>query len=81
MVNIISSKPVFEEFQANVKGTYGSDNTFKVKGMMNVPLGEKAALRVAGSALTRDGFAQNTLTGNDIDDRNLWSMRATLAFY
>lgn len=80
VVNIISSKPVFEEFQANVKGTYGSDNTFKVKGMMNVPLGEKAALRVAGSALTRDGFAQNTLTGNDIDDRNLWSMRATLAF-
>lgn len=80
VVNIITAKPVFDEFQADVKGTYGSDNTFKGKGMMNVPLGDKAALRLAGSALTRDGFATNTVTGNKIDDRNLWSMRATLAF-
>ncbi len=80
VVNIITAKPVFEEFQANVKGTYGTENTFKVKGMMNIPLGDKAAFRVAGSSLTRDGFAQNTVTGNDIDDRNLWSLRATLAF-
>ena len=80
VVNIITAKPVFEEFQANVRGTYGSDNMFKVKGMVNVPLGEKMALRLAGSALTRDGFAENTITGNDIDGRNLWSVRATLAF-
>ncbi len=80
VVNIITSKPVFEEFQASVKGTYGSENTFKAKGMVNIPFGERVALRLAGSALTRDGFAENTVTGNDIDDRNLWSLRGTLAF-
>ena len=80
VVNIITAKPVFEEFQANVKGTVGSDNTFKAKGMVNVPIGEKLALRLAGSKLTRDGFAQNTITGQDIDGRDLYSVRATLAF-
>ena len=80
VVNIITAKPVLGEFQADAKLTYGSDNTFKAKGMINVPLGEMAAFRLAGSKLTRDGFATNTVTGNDIDNRDLYSIRGTLAF-
>lgn len=80
VVNIITAKPVLEEFQANARLTVGSDNTFKVRGMVNLPLGETAALRVAGTMLQRDGFATNTVTGNDIDDRDLNSIRATLAW-
>ncbi|HBL94821.1 MAG TPA: TonB-dependent receptor, partial [Hyphomonas sp.] len=59
---------------------YGNYNTFKGKGMVNLPLGENAALRVAGSYLGRDGYVDNLTTGNDVDDRDLYSVRATLAF-
>jgi outer membrane receptor protein involved in Fe transport len=63
----------------NAELTYGNENTFKAKGMVNLPLGDKAALRLAGSLLQRDGYVKNAVTGNDIDDRDLSSFRATFA--
>ena len=80
VINVITAKPVMEEFQADLKLTYGNYNTFKAKGMINVPIGDKVALRVAGSLLQRDGYVDNLVTGNDIDDRDLYGLRATLAF-
>lgn len=80
VVNVITAKPVLEEFQADARLTLGNYNTRKLKGMVNIPLGETAALRVAGSTLSRDGYVQNLTTGNDIDDRDLWGIRATLAW-
>jgi outer membrane receptor protein involved in Fe transport len=80
VVNIITAKPVFEEFQANLALTAGNFNTQKIQGMVNVPIGEKVALRVAGAYTTRDGYVTNTVTGNDIDGRDLRSIRATLGF-
>jgi len=80
VVNVISAKPVLGEFQANLRGTYGNFNTAKVKGMANFPIGDTAALRVAGSYLSRDGFVDNLTTGNEIDDRELYSVRGSLAW-
>lgn len=80
VVNVITAKPVLEEFQADARLTYGNYNTIKAKGMVNVPLGEQAALRLAGSYLSRDGYVENLTTGNDIDSRDLYSIRASLAF-
>ena len=56
VVNVITAKPVLEEFQADAQLTYGNHNTVKAKGMLNLPMGEKAALRLAGSYLSRDGY-------------------------
>ena len=78
--NLITAKPVLEEFQADISATYGNYNTVKTKGMINIPLGETAALRFAGSYLSRDGYVDNLTTGNDIDDRNLYSIRASFAW-
>ena len=80
VVNLITAKPVLEEFQANIRATYGNYNTVKTKGMLNLPLGETAALRLAGSYLSRDGYVDNITTGNDIDDRNLYSIRGSFAW-
>ena len=79
VVNVITAKPVLEEFQADAKLTYGNHNTLKAKGMVNLPIGEKAALRLAGSYLSRDGYVTNLTTGNDIDSRDLYAVRASLA--
>ncbi|HAF69039.1 MULTISPECIES: TonB-dependent receptor [Hyphomonadaceae] len=78
--NLITAKPVFEEFQADAALTYGNYNSVKANGMVNLPVGERVALRVAGSLTQRDGYVDNIVTGNDIDDRDLWSVRATLGF-
>lgn len=77
--NLITAKPVLGELQANIEATYGNHNTRKLKGMINLPMGDKIALRVAGSQLKRDGYVKNVVTGNDIDDRDLYSIRTTLA--
>ena len=80
VVNTITAKPVLEEFQADARLTYGNYNTIKGKGMVNLPFGETAALRLAGSYLSRDGYVDNLTTGNDIDDRELYSVRGSFAW-
>lgn len=80
VVNVITRKPVLGEFQADAELTYGNYNTIKGKGMVNMPIGEFAALRVAGALTQRDGYTKNTVDGNDIDGRDIWSIRATLGF-
>ena len=80
VVNVITAKPVLEEWQGNAQLTVGNYGTLKTKGMINIPLGETAAVRLAGSYLERDGFVNNLSTGNDIDDRELYSIRGSLAW-
>jgi outer membrane receptor protein involved in Fe transport len=79
VVNLITSKPS-DTFSASLRGEYGNYNAMKARGMINVPLGDDFALRVAGSYLKRDGFGKNIVTNNDADDRDLYEVRATLAF-
>ena len=80
VVNVITNKPVIGEQQSFVRTELGTYGTLKFKGMANLPLNEKVAVRVAGSYLKRNGFADNVVTGNSIDDRDLYSVRATLGF-
>ena len=80
VINVVTNKPVFGEDKGSFRGTFGTDSTFKLKSMINVPMGDSLALRVAGSYLRRDGFTENLVTGNKIDDRDMYSIRATLAF-
>ena len=80
VVNMITAKPVLGEWQGNVKATVGNYNTHKFKGMLNAPLGDTAALRIAGSYLERDGYVDNLTTQNDIDDRNLYAIRGSFAW-
>jgi outer membrane receptor protein involved in Fe transport len=79
VVNLITAKPT-DTFAANIRGEYGNYNTWKARGMINVPLGDMFAARLAGAYLKRDGFGKNLVTGNGADDRELYAARATLAF-
>ncbi len=79
VVNLISAKPT-DDFDALVRVEAGNFGSKKIRGMINVPIGDTLALRVAGNLLKRDGYGTNLTTGNDVDDRDLWDVRATLAF-
>lgn len=77
VLNLITAKPK-KEFEAAGEFQYGNYESIQVKGMVNVPLGEIGAIRVAGLYLNRDGFTENLFTGNDIDGRDNYSLRGSL---
>ncbi|WP_421933047.1 TonB-dependent receptor [Phenylobacterium sp.] len=79
LVNVITNQPS-DVFGARISGDVGNYATRRVNGMVNLPLPANFALRVAGAYLKRDGFYDNLVTGHDVDDRDLWSARATLAW-
>ncbi|MGA1343120.1 MAG: TonB-dependent receptor [Hyphomonas sp.] len=78
--NAITAKPVLEEWRGNATVTIGNYGTLKYRGMVNIPVGDKIAVRLAGNKLERDGFATNTVTGEDIDGRELYGVRGSIYF-
>ncbi|WP_116809822.1 TonB-dependent receptor [Steroidobacter cummioxidans] len=80
VLNVITAKPELTQFTASTSLEYADYDTRKAKGHINIPMGDKFGLRLAGNYLQRDGYTENIATGNDIDSRDLWSARATLAF-
>ncbi|MGC1468580.1 MAG: TonB-dependent receptor [Sphingorhabdus sp.] len=78
VVNFVSAKPDFSGFKASVDAEYGNFNAMKVKGMINVPLGETLAFRGTGFYVKRDGYTTNVYNGNDIDGREMYAIRGSL---
>lgn len=79
VVNLITAKPV-DRFEAMGRAEYGDHNAVRARGMINIPLGEAFALRMAGAYLKRDGFGTNLANGHDVDDRDMRGLRVTLGF-
>ena len=78
-VNVITAKPN-DRLSSSITAEYGNYNTEKVTGYVNLPIDDTLSLRLAGFYLKRDGFGNNSVTGNDVDNRDLGSYRATLAW-
>ena len=78
VVNFITAKPVLKEFHASAEGEYGNYNEYKAKGMINVPLGDTIAARLAGFYLKRDGYTDNVYNGDKLDGRKEYAVRASL---
>lgn len=77
-VNVVTHRADPEALAGNIEGQYGNHDTVRAKGMINVPLGDKLAVRLAGFSLQRDGYTDNIATGNDIDGRDQWALRGSL---
>jgi iron complex outermembrane recepter protein len=73
---INTNDPKLSEFSGSLSGTYGRYNEFSATGVINVPLGDKVAIRLAGQRFTRDGYTVNTtasttaLVGNTVIRRS-----------
>jgi outer membrane receptor protein involved in Fe transport len=80
VLNVITARPDLDDFNASTALEYADYDTRKAKGHVNIPMGGMFGFRLAGSYLQREGYTENIATGNDIDSRDLWSTRATLAF-
>ncbi len=77
-INMKTARPRIGEFTADAELQYGNYQHGKIKGAVNIPINDRMAARLAGIWLDRDGYTDNVLTGNDVDDRSQWSVRASL---
>ena len=78
VINFRTARPKLTDTEASFEAEYGNYNTVKGKGMINLPIGDVAALRVAGFYLNRDGYTKNIYNNTKLDDRDLWGARASL---
>jgi outer membrane receptor protein involved in Fe transport len=72
-INIITNDPQVEDFYGNVMALYGDYNRVKLEGVVNIPIGEKFALRLAALSDNHDGYIINTWipgTSDDLNDRD-----------
>ena len=59
-VNVISRKPVLNEFQGYAEFSVGDFDQQELRGALNVPLGEIAATRLAVYSSKHDPYVENT---------------------
>ncbi len=76
-LNLFTRKPT-DEYEANADIQVGNFDTIRLRGAINVPLGEKIRTRFSAMYHSRDGFIQNLGTDNQIDNRNLFSVRGSV---
>jgi iron complex outermembrane receptor protein len=86
-INVISSKPDFEEFAGKADASIGSNDMRRLRATVNVPISDDLAMRTSFSRLTQDGYTQNvyngpnvlnpseTFVGEDMDNIDNLSMR------
>jgi iron complex outermembrane recepter protein len=79
LISIISKKPSFD-FGANVEGTYGNFNFYRLSGSITGPLSETLAARLDGVYVKRDGFYRDTTNNTDVNDRDRFFVRGQLLF-
>ncbi len=78
VINFITAKPDLSGYHASLEGEYGNYNSYRVKGMVNIPIGDTLGVRLAGYYLKRDGYTTNLQTGNKIDGRDQFDVRGSI---
>jgi iron complex outermembrane receptor protein len=76
-VVIRPNKPV-DHLEGMAAITVGSFGTFNTEGMINLPLGDAASLRVAGRTLHDNGYVYDELLGRNINDTDQQAFRVSL---
>ncbi len=66
-VNYVTRKPT-EDLRAGIDVTVGNYSTLEARGNVSGALAENLFGGISFSARSRDGFAKNTFTGNDMED-------------
>jgi len=72
-----TNRPI-NEFEGYVSQEFGNYGHSVTEGMVNMPLGEVGALRIAGQHRQRDGYIDDAITGADINFVEEDAVRGTL---
>ncbi|HYE87018.1 MAG TPA: TonB-dependent receptor [Vicinamibacterales bacterium] len=78
IVNVTSARPSMSRWTGMVMAPIGNHGSFDVRGNVSGPVGNKAAISFAGGKQQRDGYTENSVTGNDVDFRDATFAKAQL---
>jgi iron complex outermembrane receptor protein len=76
-LNLTTRKPT-QEFEGYVQAGVGDYGAYSVEGVFNAPFSEKVAGRFAAKYAERDGYGYNTLTNQEIGERDDLTLRGKL---
>lgn len=65
-IRYTTAKPEFGEFGGYGSATYGSFDRFDLSGALNLPIGDKVAVRLTGGRLYSDGYDKSALDGKEL---------------
>ena len=75
-INVISKKPSSDDFYAKTDITLGDYDLMKIGAALNFPISDKLSTKLTISSIERDGFTENLVTGQDLDDASSISIRS-----
>lgn len=74
-VNILPRRPVLGVFTGEMAAEYGQYNGVHVDGAVNLPIGERAGVRIAGQHTSHNGYMMDRT-----DDQKDWSGRLSFRY-
>ena len=79
-VNVINKMPTFDGFYGKADITLGDYGLKKVRGSFNTPISNNISTRNSFVVTDREGFADNIVNGQDLDDASHISFRSDWLF-
>jgi iron complex outermembrane recepter protein len=79
-INIYTKKPTVDAFEGSAKVSIGNFGAQMLSGSINVPMGDKVALRLSGYTKERDGYLENITTGDEHNNIDRTGFRGSLLF-
>lgn len=79
-INVVNKSPDLDDTSFMADVTVGNYNNIKLDAVLNTPLNDKWALRIAARSHTRDGFLENIGPGPDFMDEDLAYGRVSLLY-
>jgi len=78
VIQIVTRRPELGISSVDASVSYGSYSELNTSATVNLPIGDRVALRVSGNLQHRDGFVNNLLTGEDHWGYDRQTLRARL---
>jgi len=74
-IKVITKKPS-DEKEVVGEVSYGRFDRWNAKGSVNGALSDKAFVRLTGLRQKGNGYTENRVTGEDVNDKDVWGVRA-----
>lgn len=78
VVNMIPILADPGQMAGSLKLETGNYSAMRASGMLNLPLADSLAVRVAGAWTSRDGYDYNMVTQRRVNGRDLWGARGSI---
>ncbi len=77
-VSVVTAKPVLGEVQVRGRVAFGDYSQRTYEAAANVPVGDKAAFRIAGISRKRDGYIENLAGGEALNGVGVQALRGSV---